>query len=115
MDLKDRILASGLSVAEVARRAGTPTAHLYNLLKGIRRPRFSLAKRIEAATDGLIRWTEFFDGPVPLHMERAAGEPAPAVLAVDQEAGAAPADAPGVVLVVPSKEPNRKHHGITAA
>ena len=58
MGMKDRILAAGLTVAEVARKAGTPTAHLYNILCGVRRPRPELAKRIEAATGGLIRATE---------------------------------------------------------
>lgn len=115
MDLKQRIIASGLTVEAVARRAETPTSHLYNLLRGIRRPRIELAKRIELATDGLIRWVEFFDGPVPLHMEAAAGEPAPAIVSVNDEGSAAPADAPGAVLVVPSEKPNRQHHRITAA
>ncbi len=62
-NLKDRVLAQGMTVAEVAGRAGTPTAHMYNLLNRVRRPRPELAKSIESATGGLIRWTEFFEDP----------------------------------------------------
>lgn len=62
-NLKDRILAHGMTVSEVAARAGTPTAHMYNLLNRVRRPRPELAKAIEAATHGVILWTEFFEDP----------------------------------------------------
>lgn len=62
-NLKERLLAGGYSVAGVAEAAGTPSAHLYNLLNRVRRPRYALAKRIESATAGLIRWTEFFEEP----------------------------------------------------
>jgi transcriptional regulator with XRE-family HTH domain len=55
MNLKDRLLASGMTVAEAAGRAGTPPAHLYNILNRIRRPKPPLAKAIEAATNGVIR------------------------------------------------------------
>lgn len=74
MSLKERILTHGLSVALVAKRANTPPAHLYNLLNRVRRPRVALAKRIEAATGGVIRWTEFFE-------DAPAQEPPPVVAA----------------------------------
>jgi len=61
MNLKDRIIAQGMTVAEVAARAGTPTAHMYNLLNRVRRPRVPLAQAIETATGGVIKWTEFFE------------------------------------------------------
>ena len=55
MNLKDRLLASGMSVSEVAKAAGTPTPHLYNILNQVRRPRPELAMAIEAASKGVIR------------------------------------------------------------
>lgn len=67
MDLKERILANGMTVEEVAQRAGTPTAHLYNLLNRVRRPRYELAAKIESATNGIIKWTEFFETPPSIH------------------------------------------------
>lgn len=54
MGLKDILLASGQTVAEVARRAGTPPAHLYNILNRVRRPKPALAKAIENASGGVI-------------------------------------------------------------
>ena len=67
MGLKERIIANGMSVAEVALRAGTPPAHLYNILSGVRTPRHGLAKRIASATGGLIHWTEFFPDDLSSH------------------------------------------------
>lgn len=61
MGLKDRLISNGLSVAEVAKAAGTPTGHLYNILNRVRRPRYELALKIEIACNGVIRWQEFFD------------------------------------------------------
>jgi hypothetical protein len=58
MSMKDRLLASGQSVAEVAARAETPTAHLYNILNRVRRPRPELAMRLEIASHGVLRATE---------------------------------------------------------
>lgn len=58
MSMKDRLLASGQTVAEVATRAETPTAHLYNILNGVRRPRPELAMKLEAASRGVLRATE---------------------------------------------------------
>ena len=57
--LKDRIIASGQTVAEVARRANTPPAHLYNILAGNRRPRLELAEALETACNGVITLTEW--------------------------------------------------------
>lgn len=68
MTLKDRLIANGLSVKGVAERVGTPPAHLYNLLSGVRRPKYELAKKIEAATGGLIQWKEFFERDSPPHI-----------------------------------------------
>ena len=59
MSIKDRIIASGQTVAEVAGRAGTPTAHLYNILAGVRRPRLELAEALETACSGVVTWAEF--------------------------------------------------------
>ena len=56
--MKDRLLASGQTVAEVATRAGTPVAHLYNILNGVRRPRPELAMKLERASRGVLRATE---------------------------------------------------------
>jgi hypothetical protein len=36
-------------------------SHIHSILKGARSPSVALAKRIEAATGGVIRWTEFFE------------------------------------------------------
>lgn len=58
MSMKERLLASGQTVAEVAARAETPTAHLYNILNGVRRPRPELAMKLEAASRGVLRATE---------------------------------------------------------
>lgn len=54
MGLKDRITNAGLTVKQVAEAAGTPSAHLYNILNHVRRPRPELAEKIEEATQGLI-------------------------------------------------------------
>jgi transcriptional regulator with XRE-family HTH domain len=67
MSLKDRLLSHGLSVSAVAQAAGTPTAHLYNLLNRVRRPRPELAMRIEAATNGLIPAWELLGLDPPAH------------------------------------------------
>jgi len=74
MNIKDRILASGQTVTEVANRAKTPPAHLYNILAGIRRPRLELAEALESACNGVVRWDEF------MKAKRAAQEPPPAEL-----------------------------------
>ncbi len=67
--MKDRILASGQTVAEVANRAGTPVAHLYNILNRVRRPRPELAMKLEKASGGVLRATELLGledhGPSP--------------------------------------------------
>jgi len=55
MGLKDTLLASGQTVAEVAARAKTPPAHLYNILSGKRHPRRGLAKRLQVASKGVLR------------------------------------------------------------
>jgi transcriptional regulator with XRE-family HTH domain len=54
MSLKDRIIAAGLTVDEVAKAAKTPSAHLYNILNLKRRPRPELAEKIERACKGVI-------------------------------------------------------------
>jgi transcriptional regulator with XRE-family HTH domain len=61
MSLKERILSKGMTVAEVAARAGTPPAHLYNILNRVRKPRLDLALSIEAATGGVITWQELIN------------------------------------------------------
>jgi transcriptional regulator with XRE-family HTH domain len=61
MTLKDRITANGMTVAEVAERAGTQRPHLYNILNRVRKPRLDLALSIEAATHGLISWQELIN------------------------------------------------------
>lgn len=57
--LKDRIIASGQTITEVAGRARTPAAHLYNILAGVRRPKLELAEALETACRGVVRWDEF--------------------------------------------------------
>ena len=73
MSLKDCLLASGQSVDEVAGRAGTPTAHLYNILAGNRRPRPELAMALEAASGGVLRASVLLglEGHVPSSTEAA--------------------------------------------
>lgn len=43
---------------------------LHGVLSGKRRPSVAMAQKIEAATGGAIRWTEFFE---PVHVEPPAG------------------------------------------
>ena len=74
MSLKDHLLASGQSVAEVAARAGTPTPHLYNILNLVRRPRPELAMAIEVASHSVIR------AAVLLGLEPLPQDPPPASL-----------------------------------
>lgn len=59
-DFRDRIP----NIKALASTLGSDYSHLHHVLKGAIPPSVRLAKRIEAATNGLIRWTEFFEaGP----------------------------------------------------
>lgn len=46
----------------LSRQIGCDYIYLWRVLSGIRTPSVPFAHRIEAATGGLIRWHDFFDG-----------------------------------------------------
>lgn len=77
VSLKDTLLASGQTVAKVAAAAGTPPAHLYNILNRVRRPKPKLAKAIESASHGVIRAVWLMDlEPGPDHSPSPEADPA---------------------------------------
>ena len=60
MDFRDRIWADGKTLAEVARKVGVQEAHFHRCVSGRAPMSLALARRIDAATSGLIRWYEWF-------------------------------------------------------
>lgn len=67
MTLKDRLVSHGISVQTLAKQLGVNRGHLHTVLTGWRgrRPCVPFAKKIEAATGGLIKWMEFYcDEPI---------------------------------------------------
>ena len=63
MDIKRVIHLAKIPVKVIAGRAGTQTAHVYNILNGVRRPRLELADRLSHATDGLVSPEEWMRIP----------------------------------------------------
>nr|WP_320131976.1 hypothetical protein [uncultured Holophaga sp.] len=71
MDLRERL---DFPITELQRRMGASSySTLHQVLAGIKPCSPGYAKRIEAATSGAIRWTEFFDDP-PAHQPPPLGE-----------------------------------------
>lgn len=50
-------------ISSLANQLEVDRPHLSLVLRLKRRPSIALAKRIEEATKGAIRWTEFFEEP----------------------------------------------------
>lgn len=77
MDVRNRVYAhrrgERIRLAKVCQI--TPT-YLYLICLGLKTPSVALAKRIEAATGGAIRWTEFFepDAHTPSALRRLADD-----------------------------------------
>ena len=84
MDLRPNLPCT---VAELRARLGGRVAYasLHRVLAGRQRPSVRLAQRIEVATGGLIRWTQFFGEPaVGLVVEPAIGDDPALVVATDE-------------------------------
>lgn len=64
--MKVAITEAGMTMAEVARAAGTAPAYLTQICIGIRKPSLDFCKRIEDATDGKVTRRhvrpDWFDG-----------------------------------------------------
>lgn len=60
MNEKKILLPAGLTQKSLAQSLSITEIYLSYLLNRHQRPSVRLAKRIEAATNGAIRWTEFF-------------------------------------------------------
>jgi hypothetical protein len=61
-DLRPRLTKS---ITQIQREVECDSySWVWRVLAGKEQPSVALAKRLEAATDGAIRWTEFFAEPV---------------------------------------------------
>lgn len=61
-DFRDRLKHG--EIASIARRTNRSYEWTHAVLKGEKRPSVDVAQDIEAATEGRIKWTEFF-APLP--------------------------------------------------
>lgn len=85
-DLRNRVP----NIRRLQQALGKDYSHIWHVLKGETQPSVALAKRIEVATDGLIRWTEFFgETPVPLVVEPAVSDDLAVVVALNEPGAAA--------------------------
>lgn len=55
-DLRERVP----NIRALTTLLGADYSHIHSVLKGAQHPSVPLAKRIESATGGAIRWWEFF-------------------------------------------------------
>lgn len=87
MDFRTKLT---VPISRLAKSVGARSyARFHEVLSGKRQPSVALAKRIEVATDGLIRWWEFFgETSAPLVMKPAVGNDLAVVVALN-EPGAA--------------------------